>query len=51
VMDCEASRLPTKLVFVPSVAELPTCQKTLLACAPPIRETMLPDPVMSVEPV
>ena len=31
VIDCWARMLPTKVVFVPSVAELPTCQKTLQA--------------------
>ncbi len=35
---------------VPSVAELPTCQNTLQACAPLIRLTVLPDAVVSEEP-
>ncbi len=30
-IDCRARMLPTKVEFVPSVAELPTCQKTLQA--------------------
>ena len=34
VMDSDARMVPTKLESVPSVAEVPTCQKTLLACAP-----------------
>jgi hypothetical protein len=34
--------------FVPSVAELPTCQKTLQADAPPRRLTLLLDAVTSV---
>ena len=29
VIDADAKIFPRKLVFVPSVAELPTCQKTL----------------------
>jgi hypothetical protein len=41
---------PLKVEFVPSVAELPTCQKTLQAWAPLIRFTLLPDAVISVEP-
>jgi hypothetical protein len=31
VMDSVAIMVPTKLEFVPSVAEVPICQKTLLA--------------------
>jgi hypothetical protein len=30
VMEVSATMLPAKFVVVPSVAELPTCQKTLL---------------------
>lgn len=41
---------PTNVVAVPSVAELPTCQKTLQACAPPSRITELLDAVVKVEP-
>ena len=41
---------PEKLLVVPSVAELPTCQYTLQACAPLIRFTLLADAVVSVEP-
>ena len=35
---------------MPSVAELPTCQKTLQDWAPLIRLTWLPDAVVSDEP-
>jgi hypothetical protein len=41
--------LPAKVECVPSVAELPTCQKMLHAWAPPVRSTWLADPVMSVD--
>ena len=41
---------PLKVESVPSVAELPICQKTLHAWAPPMRVTLLPDSVVSVEP-
>ncbi len=34
VIDARARIVPSKLVVVPSVAELPTCQKTLHAEAP-----------------
>ena len=33
-IDVRARMLPAKTVVVPSVAELPTCQNTLQACAP-----------------
>ena len=42
--------VPRKVEPVPSVAELPTCQKTLQAWAPLIRLTLLADAVVSVEP-
>lgn len=41
VMDASARMVPLKIVLVPRVAELPTCQKTLAAWAPPIRLTTL----------
>ena len=41
--------LPTKTEPVPSVAELPTCQKTLHGWAPLMRFTWLADAVISVE--
>jgi hypothetical protein len=50
VMLCSARMVPRKLDPVPSVAELPTCQKTLQACAPFVKLTTLPDAVVSVEP-
>jgi len=50
VMLVSARIVPWKAVVVPRVAELPTCQKTLHARAPPVRTTLLPDPVMRVLP-
>ena len=50
VMLLSASTDPTKLVVVPIVAELPTCQYTLQAWAPPVSATALPLLVTSVEP-
>ena len=35
---------------VPSVAELPICQKMLQASAPLSRTTLLPDAVVKVDP-
>ena len=46
VMEVMASTVPRKIEFVSRVAEVPTCQKTLHARAPPVRTTLLPDPVM-----
>jgi hypothetical protein len=51
VMDAKAMMVPTKRVPVPSVAEEPTCQKTLQACAPPASRTLVLEPVISVEPI
>ena len=52
VMDACARMVPLKIVLVPRVAELPTCQKTLEATAPPIRTTaLLPAAVVSVLPI
>jgi hypothetical protein len=48
-MDVRARMLPEKLVLVPRVAELPTCQNTLQACASPVRMTLLAESVTSVE--
>ena len=48
--DVNAKMFPTKLVSVPSVAELPTCQNTLQAWAPLSRLTVLLDAVISVDP-
>ena len=38
-IDVRAMMVPAKTEAVPSVAELPTCQKTLHGCAPLIRFT------------
>ena len=39
VMDVSARMFPLNTEFVPRVAELPTCQKTLQALAPLARTT------------
>jgi hypothetical protein len=51
VMLSKAITVPTKRVPVPSVAEEPTCQKTLHACAPLTSDTLVFEPVISVEPI
>ena len=51
VMDAKARMVPRKEVLVPSVAELPICQKTLQAWVPPVSSTRLFDAVVSVEPI
>ena len=51
VMDAKAMMVPTKRGPVPSVAEEPTCQKTLHACAPLTSRTVVFDSVISVEPI
>ena len=43
VIEVSARMLPTKTEPVPSVAELPTCQKTLHSVAPLIRSIVLAD--------
>jgi hypothetical protein len=48
-IDVRARTLPAKAELVPRVAELPTCQNTLQAWAPPVRVTLLAESVMSVE--
>ena len=50
VAEVNARMLPTKVVLVPSVAELPTCQYTLHGEAPLIRATVLLDAVISELP-
>jgi RecA/RadA recombinase len=50
VIDVDARIEPLNCVVVPSVAELPTCQNTLHACAPFSRATTLPDAVVNVDP-
>src|SRR5579863_2064537 len=49
-IDWLAMIVPTKLVVVPRVADEPTCQKTLQACAPLIRLTVLLVAVVSWVP-
>ena len=49
-MDVSASTFPVNVLLEPIVAELPTCQNTLQACAPPIRRTRLAEPTVSVDP-
>ena len=51
VLLARARILPTNVVPVPSVAELPTCQKTLQAEAPLIRRTDEALAVVSVLPI
>ena len=50
VAEASAMIVPTKLLVVPRVAELPTCQKTLHACAPFSSTTLLPEAEIKVEP-
>ncbi len=50
VIDVVARIDPAKLVVVPRVAELPTCQNTLHACAPFSSATLLVDAVVSDDP-
>ncbi len=50
VIDVRARMLPANVELVPSVAELPICQKTLQGEAPLIRTTRLAEAVVSVEP-
>src|ERR1700678_1061007 len=53
VIDAEARMLPTKLETESGVAELPTCQKTLRADAPPakVMSALCREPTVSVEPI
>ena len=51
VMDTAAKIFPLKMVVVPKVAELPTCQKIFFACAPPLKTMLVPGSVVSVEPI
>ena len=50
VMDASAITVPTNLVLVPRVAELPTCQNTLQAWAPLIKTTEAAVAVVIVDP-
>jgi hypothetical protein len=49
-IDVNAMIVPTKVVLVPKVAELPTCQNTLHGDAPLMRATVLFDAVINVDP-
>jgi len=49
-IDVSARTLPANALAGPSVAELPTCQNTLHACAPPVSSTRLAEPTVSVDP-
>ena len=51
VMEASARMFPAKLVYVPSVAELPTCQKILHGFAPLISITLALLAVMRVLPI
>ena len=51
VMDDIAMMFPLNTEYVPRVAELPTCQKTLQAAAPLARITWLLLAVVSVDPI
>ncbi len=51
VIDTLAMMVPLNLADVPIVAEEPTCQKTFLACAPPVKITWTSVPTVSVEPI
>ncbi len=51
VTEVSANMVPAKFVVVPRVAELPTCQKTLHACAPFSNTTLLDEAVVRVEPL
>src|SRR5688572_8101363 len=51
VIDCIAITVPLKTEVVPNVAELPTCQKMLEANAPPLKITLRPDVVVSVDAI
>jgi len=50
VIDVVARIDPAKSLVVPKVAELPTCQNTLHACAPFSSTTELADAVVNVDP-
>src|SRR6185503_18768341 len=51
VIEAIARILPLNTELVPSVAELPTCQKTFAAWAPPLKITCRPTVVVRVEPI
>src|SRR5947199_8957797 len=45
VMEAKARMFPLNTEPVPKVAELPTCQNTLAALAPPLKITWRPDEI------
>jgi hypothetical protein len=49
VTEVDARIEPAKFVVVPKVAELPTCQNTLHACAPFSSATVADDAVVNDE--
>lgn len=51
VIVTAASTFPLNMLVVPSVAELPTCQKMLPALAPPAKTTWELVAVVSVDPI
>ena len=51
VMSVSARILPANDVLVPSVAELPTLQKTVLPCPPFVNKTEELLAVVSVDPI
>jgi hypothetical protein len=51
VMDARATTFPCKAEYVPRVAELPTCQKTLQALAPFTNKTSEYEAVVRVDPI
>ena len=51
VMEAKARMFPLNTEPVPRVAELPTCQKTLAALAPPLRMTWRAEVVVRVDAI
>lgn len=51
VIEVKARMLPLNMELVPKVAELPTCQQTFEAFAPPARITCLPAVVVSEDAI
>ena len=50
-MAWSARMIPLKTEVVPRVAELPTCQNTLNAWAPPLKMTCRPEVTVSVDAI
>lgn len=51
VTDARAMMDPANVDVVPSVADVPTCQKMLHCCVPLTRTMLDPVDVVSVEPI